>query len=370
LSILRLFIGIAGSSFVPCQYWTSCMFTNEVAGTANALVSGWGNLGGGVTQVVMGSVLFPLFKWMYGGESNPASAEKAWRSVSIVPAVLSLLTALLIFRFSDDSPKGNYDKRKRLNLMPPVSALSSLCDAVKNVNTWILFIQYGCCFGVEVTMNNAAALYFKDQFNQTTEAAAAIASVFGWMNLFARGFGGFTSDMCNAKFGMRGRYIWQFISFSLQGLAIILFGNANTLPGAIFAMILFSVFVQFCEGSTYGIVPYVNPNVTGSVVGIIAAGGNVGGVAFAVMFREYEYKTAFIFMGFSVVLSSILSFFLTVKGTPFFNCWECLQGFSLSMEPQQQKVSQQKQEKQEKADMGAANIAEVEVEYGSSAPQD
>ena len=32
------------------------MFTKEVAGTANALVGGWGNLGGGVTQLVMGSV--------------------------------------------------------------------------------------------------------------------------------------------------------------------------------------------------------------------------------------------------------------------------------------------------------------------------
>ena len=33
LSILRLFIGIGGSAFVTCQYWTSTMFTREVAGT-------------------------------------------------------------------------------------------------------------------------------------------------------------------------------------------------------------------------------------------------------------------------------------------------------------------------------------------------
>mmetsp|Transcript_36187 Transcript_36187/g.53062 ORF Transcript_36187/g.53062 Transcript_36187/m.53062 type:complete len:464 (+) Transcript_36187:81-1472(+) len=59
LSIVRLFIGIAGSSFVASNVWTSAMFTREVAGTANALVSGWGNLGTGVTQIVMGSVFFP-----------------------------------------------------------------------------------------------------------------------------------------------------------------------------------------------------------------------------------------------------------------------------------------------------------------------
>ena len=33
LSVLRLFIGIGGSAFVTCQYWTSTMFTREVSGT-------------------------------------------------------------------------------------------------------------------------------------------------------------------------------------------------------------------------------------------------------------------------------------------------------------------------------------------------
>ena len=33
LSVLRLVIGIGGSAFVTCQYWTSTMFTREVAGT-------------------------------------------------------------------------------------------------------------------------------------------------------------------------------------------------------------------------------------------------------------------------------------------------------------------------------------------------
>ena len=47
LIIVRLFIGVIGSAFVMCQYWTTTMFTREVAGTANAIAGGWGNLGGG-----------------------------------------------------------------------------------------------------------------------------------------------------------------------------------------------------------------------------------------------------------------------------------------------------------------------------------
>ena len=80
LYLLRLFTGIAGGSFVMCQYWTSRMFAAEVVGTANGLVGGWGNLGGGITELVVGSALFPLFKLFYGGD-----ASQAWRTVCIVP---------------------------------------------------------------------------------------------------------------------------------------------------------------------------------------------------------------------------------------------------------------------------------------------
>jgi NNP family nitrate/nitrite transporter-like MFS transporter len=51
---------IAGGSFVMCQYWTCRMFYQTSLNCS--LVGGWGNLGGGVTQLVMGSLLFPLFK--------------------------------------------------------------------------------------------------------------------------------------------------------------------------------------------------------------------------------------------------------------------------------------------------------------------
>jgi len=96
LCTLRFFIGLGGSTFVMCQYWTSRMFTKEVAGTANAIVGGWGNLGGGVTQLVMGSMLFPLFK------SAGMSAEKAWRTVCIVPAVVGFCMGIITIKNSGE----------------------------------------------------------------------------------------------------------------------------------------------------------------------------------------------------------------------------------------------------------------------------
>ena len=172
------------------------MFTREWVGTANATVAGWGNLGGGTTQIIVGSFLFPILRAAYGG-----SEEKAWRTACVVPAILGLITAFAVIRYSDDCPTGNYSKLKKEKKMESISAVSSLTDGALNFNTWLLFIQYACCFGVEITMNNAAALYFSQKFDLRTEKAAAAASIFGWMNIFARGCGGFVSDKMNARLG-------------------------------------------------------------------------------------------------------------------------------------------------------------------------
>mmetsp|Transcript_31562 Transcript_31562/g.46833 ORF Transcript_31562/g.46833 Transcript_31562/m.46833 type:complete len:563 (-) Transcript_31562:262-1950(-) len=307
LTILRFFIGIGGSTFVMAQYWTSTMFTKEWVGTANATVGGWGNLGGGITQVMIGSILFPLFRTIYNGDR-----EKAWRTVCIFPALLGLGTAYGVIRFTDDSPRGNYSKLKKQQQMKSVSVWESIRRGTLNFNTWLLFVQYACCFGVEITMNNAAALYFKDEFGLSTESAAAIASIFGWMNLFARGLGGFCSDVANRRFGMKGRLCWQSFVLLMEGTMVLIFAQSTSLVAAIAVLVFFSIFVQAAEGSTYGIVPYVNPPITGSISGIIGAGGNVGAMAFSFCFRQLSAKSAFTIMGGIIVVSSILSIFVVI----------------------------------------------------------
>ena len=267
LSLVRLFIGIGGSSFVACQYWTHEMFTREVAGTANALVAGWGNLGGGFTNLIMGSAFFPLFRWIFrdedDGEDDTTASELAWRTICIFPATLSLVTAFLILCYSDDSPKGSYKHRIRSENRMVTSPMESLRHALNNWNVWILTLQYACCFGVEVTMTNAAALYFKDEYGQSTVSAAGIASIFGFMNLFARALGGVGSDIFNARKGIRGRLIWQTLTLFIEGVAIGVFAYSHTLAGSICALVFLSITVQSAEGSTFGIVPYVNRRFTG-----------------------------------------------------------------------------------------------------------
>jgi NNP family nitrate/nitrite transporter-like MFS transporter len=157
----------------------------------------------------------------------------AWRVILLFPAVLSLIIAWAVVRHGDDTPKGNTSNR----LKEPALAATSLSLGVFDLNTWLLAFQYGCCFGVEITMIQAAALYFQEEFGQSTEAAAAIASIFGWMNLFARGIGGFSSDMANAHSGLRGRL---FTGILCKGTGDCVLKHPNT-GGAIFVMMMFSI---------------------------------------------------------------------------------------------------------------------------------
>ena len=262
-----------------------------------------------MTQLVMGAALFPLFKIFYNDDS-----EKAWRTVCVVPSVVAFASGIAIVMISDDAPKGNYKDLKMHGAMPEVSAAASFRTGAFNFNTWVLFLQYACCFGVELTMNNAAALYFKDEFGQSTESAAAIASIFGWMNLFARGLGGFFSDKANAKMGMRGRIWVQTIFLAAEGALVLVFANSSNLTGAIVIMIFFSLFVQAAEGSSYGIVPYIDPPSTGAISGIVGAGGNSGAVGFGMGFRQLNYRDAFIIMGCTIIGSAALSPLINIKG--------------------------------------------------------
>jgi NNP family nitrate/nitrite transporter-like MFS transporter len=58
----------------------------------------------------------------------------------------------------------------------------------------------------------------------------------------------------------------------------------------------------------------VNPPSTGSIAGIVGAGGNTGAVGFGLAFRQLSYEDAFMIMGFCIIGSSFLSILINIKG--------------------------------------------------------
>jgi MFS transporter, NNP family, nitrate/nitrite transporter len=308
LCVVRGCIGIAGSSFVMAQTWPSRMFVREISGTANGLVAGWGNLGGAFTQVFMGSVLFPLFRtYVFEGD-----AERSWRTVCVIPAALACGWGCIVPWISDDAPMGQYREMRKRGGMDKIYYTTALRQGTTK-NTWILYVQYACCFGVELVMNNAAVIYFADEFGLSTEQASLVGGVFGFMNIVCRLIGGFLSDSLNLTTGMRGRLRLLLVLMICEGVLIIVFAYTETLAGAIITMCMFSVFTQAIEGAVYGIVPYVSKLYTGSVAGFVGSGGNVGSVLFGLGFYSLPtYRQGFVLMGSAATIASLLTFFIRI----------------------------------------------------------
>ena len=98
------------------------------------------------------------------------------------------------------------------------------------------------------------------------------------------------TDFLYAKFGsgvtgMRGRFIAQWTALIWEAIFLYIFTLMTELGAAIPVLILFSLGVQMAEGTSYGIVPYVIPDATGAVSGIVGAGGNFGAVMWGRIFR-------------------------------------------------------------------------------------
>ncbi|CAM9357705.1 unnamed protein product, partial [Hapterophycus canaliculatus] len=283
------------------------------------------------------------------------SKETSWRLSFLVPAAIVLLVALGQLFLADDCPKGNYKEleahgamirkssavsfKKVLVQFVVRNSLKIVSDAraagthrstplkdsrlpgwgCANLNSWLLFLQYAACFGVELTVNNTAANYFSDEFDLSTSKAGLVASLFGLMNVFARSLGGIYSGerrRMPGVTGMRGRFLAQWTALLWEGCFLFLFTYMTSLSAAIPVLLCFSLGVQMAEGTSYGIVPYVVPDATGAVSGIVGAGGNFGAVMWGIIFRfgPSSERSVFRIIAACVVGLSCLTPLIKIRG--------------------------------------------------------
>jgi MFS transporter, NNP family, nitrate/nitrite transporter len=297
--VFRLIIGIVGASFVITQFHTSVMFAPNVVGTANAVAGGWGNLGGGVTQIIM-----PLIAAAFVG-AGYIDKGNSWRVAMIVPGAILLIMAFVYYRFTKDTPNGNYNEIKR---QTKEKKKGTFIIALKDYRTWVLAVAYAACFGVEITVDNVAATYFVDNYKASLIMAGALASIFGFMNLFARALGGIVSDKVGKVYGLRGKGLLLAGFLVLEGIGIMLFAKAGALPMAIVSMLIFALFLKMANGGTYSIVPFVNKDAIGSVAGIVGAGGNIGAMLIGFLFKSKNitYSQAFFYIGIGVAVVGLV----------------------------------------------------------------
>ena len=308
LAACRFFSGVAGSSLVVAQFWMSKMFGRKVIGTATATVLGIGYMGGGFSLAFLGTGLLPLFE-------TYLSKEQAWRVVLTIPAISGLFTILLVLCFSDDTPQGPYRRTRKSSSeesAPPAGIRSSHFDletiqrAARSRNTWILAAQYGASSGTNSALSNVIPVYFEDVLGTSSSTASAIASSIGWLAVTCV-LGGYLSDKMMIRRGIKGRWGVQSLLLIGEGVCVIGFALVSKVGPAAFFFASLSFFATITTGSTFGLVPYVDPSATGSVAGIVGAGGSIGAIVLVVLLKFLDYFWSYITMGCLVFVSGMIS---------------------------------------------------------------
>jgi NNP family nitrate/nitrite transporter-like MFS transporter len=306
--IARVAIGAIGASFVISQYHTTQMFSPRIVGTANAITAGWGNMGGGATHLAM-----PLI--FAGILSLGFSQSSSWRLSMILVGILCLIMGFLYYRFTQDTPEGDLiDLRRAGRLPPPQKTSQNFSLALKDYRVWILAMMYGLCFGLELTIDNIAALYFIDYFQLDMKTAGFAAASFGMMNIFSRALGGYLGDVFGRKIGLNGRVSWLALVILGEGISLIGFAQMQTLSSAIGLMLVFSLFCQMACGATYAVVPFIQNKALGPVAGIVGAGGNVGAILTGLLFGgALAWPTALLYLGIATTLMAGLALLVRQK---------------------------------------------------------
>lgn len=307
LLIVRFIIG-SMDAFVPSQCWITSQFVREVAGTIMAIVAGLGASGSAFSQLVVGNVFDQISRWT-GGD-----LDLAWKLTLVFPAAFAMAVTYWAYRYSDDCPLGNFVDVKKAGLMLERSAVDSFRSGAINLNSWLMFFQYACTHGVDVTMSNGVAIYYHTRFHKSIAEIGVIAFAYGFSALYARGLGGYLSDQVGKHFSLHGRLWINFVCMLVQGGMNIWFARTDEFGPSLAIMIIFAILVQASMGTIFSIVPYVDSANTGSVAGIVGAGGNVGAVLLGLVFMYHDYDDALEYMAYCTLGVTFLTPFIVIKG--------------------------------------------------------
>ncbi|KAF7194638.1 Nitrate transporter [Pseudocercospora fuligena] len=359
LIALRFFVGILGGTFVPCQVWSTGFFDKNVVGSANALIGGWGNSGGGITYFLM-PVIYDRLKTDQG-----LSSSVAWRVAFIVPFILIITTALGMLLLCDDTPTGKWSERHaaarnliethRTGSIVPVPSNSSdeesnvraekddlekaktrpteakadrsegqvldpaqgevvVAPTLKHIlriltspQTLFHCATYFCSFGGELAINSYLGAYYLKNFpNLGQTGSGRWAAMFGLLNVITRPLGGIIADILyKYTSSVWIKKIWIVFVGIVSGAFLIAIGLTDpTQESMMFGLIAgMAVFLEAGNGANFVLVPHVHPSANGVLSGTVGAVGNLGGVIFAIVFRYHHtnYAESFWITGVMII---------------------------------------------------------------------
>ncbi|KAK3906944.1 putative nitrate transporter [Staphylotrichum tortipilum] len=180
-------------------------------------------------------------------------------------------------------------------IQPPT--LSELFRVATSPQTIFHILTYMCSFGTELAVNAILASYYAKNFPLLGQTAAANwAAMFGFLNFVTRPLGGIVSDLLynyvpgGSLWWKKG---WVVVCGAVTGALLIVIGRVDPHEqGLMFGLVaVMAVFLEAGNGANFSLLPHVHPRANGVLSGLTGAGGNLGGVVFAVVFRFMDNGT-------------------------------------------------------------------------------
>lgn len=157
-------------------------------------------------------------------------------------------------------------------------------------------VTYFCSFGGELAVNSFLGAYYLKNFKYLGQTGASNwAAMFGFLNFVTRPLGGVVGDLLY-RYGNRNLWLkkaWITVCGVMTGLLLIIIGRLDphheaTMFGLVFFM---AIFHEAGNGANFALIPHVHPFANGILSGYTGAGGNLGGVCFAIIYRFMDSGT-------------------------------------------------------------------------------
>lgn len=170
----------------------------------------------------------------------------------------------------------------------------------------ILSIGYAVTFGAELSVISMLAQYFESQFLVAAAAAGIFGACFAAVDVLSCPSGGVISD----KFGRKLPLILLLSGASIGFGVMSLITPEWPLAAVVATMMICSFFLGSAAGCVFAVVPLVKRKLTGQIAGTVGAYGNVGAVAFLLVFSFVTPSVFFATIGAGVAFAACCSLFL------------------------------------------------------------